>query len=572
MSETTLEERRHSAAHLMARAVQNVFEDVQVDIGPATDEGFYYDFDLPHRLSPEDFPKIEAEIARLIALDEPFVRKVVSRDECAKMLEGQKYKLERLADIPEGEDISTYTVGDYVEMCRGPHVGHSREIGVVKLTRLAGSYYRGDENNKMLQRIYGIVAKDEAELKEILERAEEAKRRDHRRLGVELDLFHLDPEDPGQIFWHPKGWSIYITLQDYMRAKLIKDGYQEVNTPAIMPRSLWERSGHWAHYKANMFITESEKRVFAVKPMNCPGALEIFNSRTRSYKDLPLRLAEFGHCARNEPSGTLHGIMRVRGFVQDDAHILCTEDQIEGEVAKFCRLLIDVYKDFGFDKNLLVKLSTMPEDHVGDEATWQHAEEALAKACVASGMKYEIQPGEGAFYGPKLEFTLIDALGRPWQCGTIQLDYQLPSAERLNAEYIGPDGAKHHPVMLHRAVLGSLERFIGILIEHYAGAFPLWLAPEQVRILPISDKASAYAEKIRAELAAAGFRVGVDLSPDKLGAKIREATVKKIPYQVVVGPRDEAAGQISVRSRADGDLGAMKLDDFISRLNSEKKC
>ena len=572
MSETTLEERRHSAAHLMARAVQNVFEDVQVDIGPATDEGFYYDFDLPHRLSPEDFPKIEAEIARLIALDEPFVRKVVSRDECAKMLEGQKYKLERLADIPEGEDISTYTVGDYVEMCRGPHVGHSREIGVVKLTRLAGSYYRGDENNKMLQRIYGIVAKDEAELKEILERAEEAKRRDHRRLGVELDLFHLDPEDPGQIFWHPKGWSIYITLQDYMRAKLVKDGYQEVNTPAIMPRSLWERSGHWAHYKANMFITESEKRVFAVKPMNCPGALEIFNSRTRSYKDLPLRLAEFGHCARNEPSGTLHGIMRVRGFVQDDAHILCTEDQIEGEVAKFCRLLIDVYKDFGFDKNLLVKLSTMPEDHVGDEATWQHAEEALAKACVASGMKYEIQPGEGAFYGPKLEFTLIDALGRPWQCGTIQLDYQLPSAERLNAEYIGPDGAKHHPVMLHRAVLGSLERFIGILIEHYAGAFPLWLAPEQVRILPISDKASAYAEKIRAALAAAGFRVGVDLSPDKLGAKIREATVKKIPYQVVVGPRDEAAGQISVRSRADGDLGAMKLDDFISRLNSEKKC
>ena len=568
-TEITAEMRRHSAAHLMARAVQNVFEDVQVDIGPATDEGFYYDFDLPHRLTPDDFPKIEAEIARLIALDEPFVRKVVSREECAKMLEGQHYKLERLADIPEGEDISTYTVGDYVEMCRGPHVEHSSQIGVVKLTRLAGSYYRGDENNKMLQRIYGIIAKDQAEMDAIVARAEEARKRDHRRLGVELDLFHLDPEDPGQIFWHPKGWSIYVALQDYMRQKLVKDGYQEVNTPALMPRSLWERSGHWEHYKANMFITESEKRIFAVKPMNCPGALEIFKSRLRSYKDLPLRLAEFGHCARNEPSGTLHGIMRVRGFVQDDAHIICTEDQIEEEVAKFCRLLKDVYKDFGFDKNLLVKLSTMPDDHVGDEATWQHAEAALAKACNASGMEYVIQPGEGAFYGPKLEFTLIDALGRAWQCGTIQLDYQLPSAERLNAEYIGPDGQKHHPVMLHRAVLGSLERFIGILIEHYAGAFPLWLAPEQVRVLPVSVKANAYAEKIQGELLKAGLRAGADLTAEKLGAKIRGATMEKIPYQVVVGPRDEANGTISVRSRTDGDLGAMSCADFIAKLEAE---
>ena len=569
MEGPTLEQRRHSAAHLMARAIMNIFDDVQIDIGPKTDEGFYYDVDLPHRITPDDFPKIEAEIARLIALDEPFVRKVVTREECATMLAGQRYKLERLADIPDGEDISTYAVGDYVEMCRGPHVAHSKEIGVVHLTRVAGSYYRGDEHNKMLQRVYGIVAKDEAELKEILDRAEEAKRRDHRRLGVELDLFHLDPEDPGQIFWHPKGWSIYVTLQNYMRAKLVKDGYCEVNTPAIMPRSLWERSGHWAHYKQNMFITESEKRVFAVKPMNCPGALEIFNSRTRSYKDLPLRLAEFGHCARNEPSGTLHGIMRVRGFVQDDAHILCTEDQIEAEVAKFCRLLVDVYSDFGFEKNLLVKLSTMPEDHVGDEKTWQHAEAALAAACKASGMDYEIQPGEGAFYGPKLEFTLIDALGRPWQCGTIQLDYQLPSAERLNAEYVGPDGKKHHPVMLHRAVLGSLERFIGILIEHYAGAFPLWLAPEQLRVLPVAAKANAYAEKVRDALAAAGFRVDADLSGEKLGAKIREATVQKVPYQIVVGPRDEANGTVSVRARTDGDLGAMTLDDLVVRLKNE---
>ncbi len=565
----TEEMRRHSAAHLTARAVCNLFPGTQTDIGPATDDGFYYDFDLEHRIAPEDFPAIEKEIARLIALDEPFVRSEMSRADVAARLAGQKYKIERLADIPEGETISTYTVGDYFEMCRGPHVEHSAQIGAVKLMKVAGSYYRGDENNKMLQRIYGIVGKDQADLDAYIARLEEAKKRDHRRLGVELDLFHLDPEDPGQIFWHPKGWAIYVALQDYMREKLVKDGYQEVNTPAIMPRSLWERSGHWDHYKANMFVTESEKRVFAVKPMNCPGALEIFKSRMRSYKDLPLRLAEFGHCARNEPSGTLHGIMRVRGFVQDDAHIICTEEQIEEEVAKFCRLLKDVYKDFGFDKNLLVKLSTMPEDHVGDEATWQHAESALAAACKASGMDYEIQPGEGAFYGPKLEFTLIDALGRPWQCGTIQLDYQLPSAERLNAEYIGPDSQKHHPVMLHRAVLGSLERFIGILIEHYAGAFPLWLAPEQVRVLPITDKQIPYAESIRDALAAKGCRVGIDASADKLGAKIRAGTVEKVPYLLVAGGRDEAAGVVSVRKRGEGDLGAMKLEEFIAKLDED---
>ena len=569
--EITDEMRRHSAAHLTARAVCNLFPGTQTDIGPATDDGFYYDFDLEHRLAPEDFPALEKEIARLIALDEPFVRAEMARPDVAARLAGQKYKLERLADIPEGETISTYEVGDYFEMCRGPHVEHSAQIGAVKLMKVAGSYYRGDENNKMLQRVYGIVGRDQAELDAYVARLEEAKKRDHRRLGVELDLFHLDPEDPGQIFWHPKGWTIYVALQDYMRAKLIKDGYQEVNTPAIMPRSLWERSGHWDHYKANMFVTESEKRVFAVKPMNCPGALEIFKSRMRSYKDLPLRLAEFGHCARNEPSGTLHGIMRVRGFVQDDAHIICTEEQIEEEVAKFCRLLKDVYKDFGFDKNLLVKLSTMPEDHVGDEATWQHAESALAAACKASGMDYEIQPGEGAFYGPKLEFTLIDALGRPWQCGTIQLDYQLPSAERLNAEYIGPDSQKHHPVMLHRAVLGSLERFIGILIEHYAGSFPLWLSPEQVRILPITDKQVPYAQKIRDALAARGLRVEIDASADKLGAKIRNGTVAKVPYLLVAGGRDEAASVVSVRQRGAGDLGAMKLEDFIAKVDEDLK-
>ena len=565
------QQRRHSAAHMMARAIMNLFEGVQVDIGPATEEGFYYDFDLEHRLSPEDFPKIEAEIARLIALDEPFVKREVTADEAKALLAGQKYKLERLADVvADGVAISTYTVGDYVEMCRGPHVEHAKQIGVVKLMRVAGSYYRGDVNNKMLQRVYGIIAKDQAEMDAIVERAEEAKRRDHRKLGVELDFFHIDPENPGQVFWHPRGWSVYVTLQDYMRKKLVKDGYCEVNTPALMPRSLWERSGHWGHYQKNMFVTESEKRLFAVKPMNCPGAIEIFKSRTRSYKDLPLRLAEFGHCARNEPSGTLHGIMRVRGFVQDDAHILCTEEQIEEEVAKFCRLLKDVYSDFGFDKNLLVKLSTMPEDHVGEIATWQHAEAALAAACKAAGMEYEIQPGEGAFYGPKLEFTLVDALARQWQCGTIQLDYQLPSAERLNAEYVGADGKKHHPVMLHRAVLGSLERFIGILIEHYAGAFPFWLAPEQIRILPISDKVLEYARKIQYELMAAGYRVEVDDSAEKLGAKIREASNWKVPYKIVVGPRDEAASTVSVRKSGEGDLGTMSLADLIAKFKTEE--
>ena len=562
---------RHSAAHVMAAAVCRLFPGTLIDIGPATDDGFYYDFDLEHRLSTDDFAAIEAEIRKIIAEALPFERLEVSREEAAKVFASQKYKLERLADIPEGEVVSIYRCGEYVDLCRGPHVGTTADVGAVKIMSIAGSYYRGDVKNKMLQRLYGIAAPTQQELDEIVARAEEAKKRDHRVLGVELDLFHLDPEDPGQIFWHPKGWTIYITLQEYMRRKIVHDGYKEVNTPAIMPRSLWERSGHWDHYQKNMFVTESEKRLFAVKPMNCPGALEIFNSRLRSYKDLPLRLAEFGHCARNEPSGTLHGIMRVRGFVQDDAHILCTEEQIEAEVAKFCRLLKDVYKDFGFDRNLTVKLSTMPDDHVGDEATWQHAEAALAAACKASGMDYEIQPGEGAFYGPKLEFTLVDALGRPWQCGTIQLDYQLPSAERLNAQYIGPDNKPHHPVMLHRAVLGSLERFLGILIEHYAGAFPFWLAPVQARVLPLNDKVLDYARSVADKLGEEGFRAEVDSENDKLGAKIRRAQVEKIPYMLVVGGREAEAGAVSVRSREEGDKGSMPLGDFIQKARMENK-
>ncbi len=562
---------RHSAAHIMAAAVRHLWPDTRFDIGPATDEGFYYDFDLSHRLTEEDFPAIEAEMAKIIAENVPFVREEKTREEVMELMRsrGQSYKLERLADIPEGETITLYHSGDFTDLCRGPHVAAAGEIKAFKILSVAGSYFRGDEKNKMLQRLYGTAFLSQEDLDAYLKMREEAKARDHRVLGRELDLFHLDPEDPGQIFWHPKGWTIYIELQDYMRRKLVADGYQEVNTPAIMPRSLWERSGHWEHYQANMFITESEKRIFAVKPMNCPGALEIFKSRTRSYKDLPLRLAEFGHCVRNEPSGTLHGIMRVRGFVQDDAHILCTEEQIEAEVAKFCRLLVGVYKDFGFDKNLLVKLSTMPADHVGDEATWRHAEEALAAACKATGMDYVIQEGEGAFYGPKLEFTLIDALNRPWQCGTIQLDYQLPSEGRLNAVYTGPDGQKHHPVMLHRAVLGSLERFIGILIEQYAGAFPLWLAPVQVELIPVNDKALPAVGKVADVLRARGFRVHVDSRSDKMGAKIRDARLQKIPYMLVMGAREAESGTVSVRSRAEGDLGAMPLEDFIAKLDAE---
>ena len=563
---------RHSAAHVMAAAVRHLWPDTKFDIGPSTEDGFYYDFDMEHRLTTEDFPAIEAEMAKIVAEDVPFVREEKTRNEVMNLMQGlgQTYKLERLADIPEGETITLYHSGDFTDLCRGPHVASSSAIKAFKVLSVAGSYFRGDERNPMLQRLYGTAFGSQADLDAFLQRREEAKKRDHRVLGRELDLFHLDPEDPGQIFWHPKGWSIYVTLQDYMRKKLVADGYQEVNTPAIMPRSLWERSGHWDHYQANMFITESEKRIFAVKPMNCPGALEIFKSRTRSYKDLPLRLAEFGHCVRNEPSGTLHGIMRVRGFVQDDAHILCTEEQIEAEVAKFCRLLVDVYKDFGFDKNLLVKLSTMPADHVGDEATWRHAEEALAAACKATGMDYVIQKGEGAFYGPKLEFTLIDALNRPWQCGTIQLDYQLPCAERLNAEYTGPDGQKHHPVMLHRAVLGSLERFIGILIEQYAGAFPLWLAPVQAVVIPITDAQLPAAEALAEKLRDHGFRVDVDARPEKMGAKIRDAQTQKVPYMLVLGRREAEQGTVAVRHRAEGDLGPMTPADLLARLEQER--
>ena len=576
MSEITNEQRRHSAAHLMARAVMNVFEDVAVDIGPATDDGFYYDFDLPHRISTDDFPKIEAEIKRLIELDEPFVKKVVSRAECEQMLKGQKYKLERLADIPQGEDISTYTVGDYVEMCRGPHVEKSSQIGVVKLTRVAGSYYRGDEKNKMLQRVYGIVAKDQAELDAIIAREEEARRRDHRVLGRELELFTItDSVGPGLAHWLPKGARIRVAIEDYWRKKHYEAGYEIVYTPHVGRANLWQTSGHLGFYKEGMFppmkVSEGEGEgayveEYYVKPMNCPFHIQIYQAKKRSYRDLPMRMAELGTVYRYEKDGVRHGLFRVRGFTQDDAHILCTPEQIVKEIKDTVNFAKAMLGKFGFH-DIQAYLSTKPEKAVGDPERWEQATASLRAALEEEGLSYEVDEGGGAFYGPKIDMKIKDALGRPWQLGTVQFDFNLP--ERFDLTYVGADGKDHRPYMVHRALLGSIERFFGILIEHYAGAFPLWLAPEQIRILPISDKAMDYAKKVQTALRAAGFRVDIDISAEKLGAKIRLATVQKVPYQVVVGPRDEAAGVISARSRTDGDLGAMKTEDLIARLKTE---
>ncbi len=574
--EITDEMRRHSAAHLVARAIMNIFDDVQIDIGPKTDEGFYYDVDMPHRLSPEDFPRIEAEVARLIALDEPFVRKVVSREECAKMLAGQRYKLERLADIPDGEDISTYTVGDYVEMCRGPHVEHSAQIGVVKLTRVAGSYYRGDEKNKMLQRIYGIVAKDQAELDAILAREEEAKKRDHRVLGRQLELFTItDQVGPGLAHWLPKGARVRVAIEEYWRKKHYEAGYEIIYTPHIGKSNLWETSGHLSFYKDGMFPVmkvqegsgdDAFVQDYYVKPMNCPFHIQVYQFKKRSYRDLPLRFAELGTVYRYEKDGVRHGLFRVRGFTQDDAHIFCTPEQIVQEIKATVEFAKNMLGKFGFH-DIQAYLSTKPAKAVGAPERWEQATQSLRDALDQEGMAYEVDEGGGAFYGPKIDMKIKDALGRPWQLGTVQFDFNLP--ERFNLVYIGDDGKEHQPYMVHRALLGSIERFFGILIEHYAGAFPLWLAPEQVRILPISDKALDYARKIQSALKAAGWRVDVDTSPEKLGAKIRAAAMDKLPYQVVVGPRDEAAGTISVRSRASGDLGAMTLQAFLDILAKE---
>ena len=576
MSEPTEEMRRHSAAHLTARAILNLFDDVQIDIGPATGDGFYYDVDLPHRISPEDFPKIEAEIARLVALDEPFVRRSVSREECARMLAGQKYKLERLADIPGDEDVTTYTVGDYAEMCRGPHVEHSAQIGVVKLTRVAGSYYRGDEKNKMLQRVYGIVAKDKAELDAIIAREEEAKRRDHRVLGKQLELFTITEQvGPGLAHWLPKGARIRVAIEEYWRRKHYEAGYEIVYTPHVGRANLWQTSGHLGFYKEGMFPcmkvqegsgNDAYIEEYYVKPMNCPFHIQVYQFKKRSYRDLPMRLAELGTVYRYEKDAVRHGLFRVRGFTQDDAHIFCTPDQIVQEIRDTVQFARKMLAKFGFH-DIQAYLSTKPAKAVGDPARWEQATQSLRDALDQEGLSYEVDEGGGAFYGPKIDMKIKDALGRPWQLGTVQFDFNLP--ERFNLTYIGPDGAEHQPYMVHRALLGSIERFFGILIEHYAGAFPLWLAPEQLRILPVSDKALDYAKSVQTALKAKGFRVDVDVSPEKLGAKIREATLQKVPYQLVVGPRDAAAGTVSVRSRTAGDLGAMSVDALAERLAGE---
>ncbi len=566
---------RHSCAHVMAEAILKLFPGTKIAIGPAIDNGFYYDFDFPKdtRFSETDFPAVEKEMRKIIAGNHDFVRNEVSKAEALKLFADQQYKIELINDLPEDEVITTYEQDGYLDLCRGPHVANTKEINAqsFKLDKIAGAYWRGDSNRPMLTRVYALCFAKPNDLKDYLTMLAEAEKRDHRKLGVEMDLFHLDPEDPGQIFWHPNGWTIYTTIQDYMRQQIRRDGYKEVNTPAIMPRSLWERSGHWGHYQKNMFITESEKRLFAIKPMNCPGALEIFKSKQRSYKDLPMRLAEFGHDVRNEPSGTLHGIMRVRGFVQDDAHIICTEEQVASEVSKFCKLLKKVYHDFGFD-DLVVKFSTMPEDHVGDLATWERAEKALADACHEAGLEYEIQPGEGAFYGPKLEFKLFDCLGREWQCGTIQADFQLPSAERLDATYIGADNQKHHPVMLHRAILGSMERFLGILIENFAGAFPTWLAFEQTAVVPVSSEFDDYAKEVNEKLFANDIRSEVYLGDDNMKAKIKQiSTEHRTPYILVVGQKEKDENSVCIRYRFSSKKPqeTKSVEDFIKYVKNK---
>ena len=552
----------------MAEAVMNLFPGTKVAIGPAVEHGFYYDFDLPTSITQDDLARIEKEMRRLLSTPQNFVKEVVSRQEALELFKDQPYKCELINDLPQDAEISIYRSGNFVDLCRGPHVANSKEINAqsFKLQKIAGAYWRGDEKRPMLTRIYGTAWETPNDLKTYLTMQAEAEKNDHRKIGRELDLFHIEEDNPGEVFWHPNGWTLYLTVQQHVRQKIKEDGYVEVNTPFVMPQSLWLRSGHWEKYKENMFITESEKRVFALKPMNCPGHVEIFKQGIKSYRDLPLRIAEFGSCTRNEPSGSLHGIMRVRGFVQDDAHIFCTEDQISSEVCKFCNLLKSLYRDFGFDdKAILVKFSTRPEKRVGDDATWDRAENALAEACKAAGLEYEIAPGEGAFYGPKLEFTLVDALGREWQCGTIQADYQLPSKDRLNAEYIGEDNQKHQPVMLHRAALGSLERFIGILIEQFGGALPPWLSPVQAMVIPVAPVFNEYAESIAASLSKAGFRVKADIDTDRMNAKIRKYQEQKIPYQLVVGEKERQNNSVTVRLLK-GAQKTMSVDEFTAFL------
>lgn len=559
---------RHSTSHLMAQAVKELYPQAQITIGPVIENGFYYDFSLPKHLTNEDLPLIEKKMDEIVKRDLPIVREEMDRDEAVKYFNsiGEHYKAEIIGSIPAGETISLYRQGDYVDLCRGPHVPSTGRLRVHKLMKLAGAYWRGDSKNEMLQRIYGTAWAKKDDMAAYLHMLEEAEKRDHRRLGKELDLFHFQEEAPGLIFWHARGWALWQQVEQYMRRVYQDNGYQEVKAPQLLDRSLWEKSGHWSKYKENMFTTESENRYYALKPMNCPGHIQIFNSAVRSYRDLPIRYGEFGACHRNEPSGSLHGLMRVRGFTQDDGHIFCTEDQILSECTAYTKLVQKVYADYGFT-DISYKIATRPEKRIGDDATWDKAEKALMDALDASGIKYDILPGEGAFYGPKIEYHLRDSLGRGWQCGTIQVDFQMPS--RLGAEYVTESNGRATPVMLHRAIVGSLERFIGMLLEHYAGQLPPWLAPVQVAVANITDDQADYAQEVVSMLKKAGLRAEADLRNGKITYKVRELSLQKLPYILVVGAKEKAEGKVAVRVRGGKDLGAMSVEDFIKLVQED---
>ena len=556
---------RHSTAHLLAMAVQDLYPGTQVTIGPVIDEGFYYDFAGPHRFVPDDLPRIEARMAEIVAADLPVERIVMQREEAVAAFArlGEEYKVRIIRELPEDEEISIYRQGDWMDLCRGPHVPSTGRLGTYKLTKLAGAYWRGDSNNEMLQRIYGTAWANKKQLKRYLHRLEEAEKRDHRKIGKKLDLFHTQEEAPGMVFWHPNGWLVYQVIEQYMRERQRRHGYREIKTPQVVAMTLWEKSGHADKFGDDMFMLRAEKRDYAVKPMNCPCHVQVFNQGLRSYRDLPLRLAEFGSCHRNEPSGSLHGIMRVRGFTQDDGHVFCAEDSIQDEVSAFIDFLHEVYADFGFEQ-VIYRLSTRPSARVGRDEDWDRAEKALADALDAQNLDWEELPGEGAFYGPKIEFSLQDCIGRVWQLGTVQVDFSMPG--RLDAQYVAEDGSRRTPVMLHRAILGSFERFIGILIEHYAGAFPAWLSPVQAVALNITEKQEGYARFVEDSLQNKGFRVLSDLRNEKIGFKIREHTMQRVPYLLVVGDREVEASTVAVRSRSGEDLGTMSLEAFATVL------
>lgn len=563
-----LEVLRHSTAHLLAQAVQRLYPGAQVTIGPVVDNGFYYDFAYERPFTPDDLPKIEAEMQKIVSERLPLTRSVKSRDDAVAFFRGlgEHYKAEIIESIPANEDLSLYAQGEFTDLCRGPHVPNTEKLRAFKLMKVAGAYWRGDSNNAMLSRIYGTAWLNDKDLKAYLTQLEEAEKRDHRKIGKALDLFHQQEEAPGMVFWHPRGWSLWQTVEQYMRGVYKKSGYQEVRCPQILDVSLWKKSGHWDNYKENMFFTESEKRTYAVKPMNCPGHVQIFNSGLHSYRDLPIRYGEFGGCHRNEPSGALHGIMRVRAFTQDDGHIFCTENQIESEVTAFHQQAMKVYSDFGFE-DISLKIALRPESRLGDDATWDKAENALRAALAHCGVAWEELPGEGAFYGPKIEYHMRDSIGRGWQVGTMQVDFMMPG--RLGAEYVDETSARRHPVMLHRAIVGSMERFLGILIEHHAGLFPVWLAPVQAVVMNITDAQADYAQMVTQTLVQQGFRVESDLRNEKIGYKIREHTLQKIPYLFVVGDREKENGLVAVRSRSGEDLGSLPLAALVERLHAE---